>query len=1423
MRSRWFGPLAGRVAAALAVVLLGSAVGVPASSAAPAAAGGTPDARATLASGCETFGFTAMPAVAGVAGPRDVEVADTNLNGFDDLLVASAGGDGDVHQFIAVGNGTFRTSIGPGAPPEVYQAPGTPRNIAVGYFNRDEKPDYAVATTDGVGMWSGNAGTDPSFGPGRGVLFDRNVADVAVADFDRDLLPDLAALDPEVPDDPEDNRVRVFRNLNGGFDSRFTLGDQPTYVQPNFVTAGDLTGNGVPDLLFSSHAQSTASVVRDGKLSPAPRIEGLGEAWKPAIADFDLDGQLDAAVAILGEDRIRLWRGFHDPAGGSGPPPADQELPSVDLAPLTPGPEGPHDVDVADVNRDGRPDLVVVGYASRAVYVFPGRGDGTFGQPAVLAAGRRPVQAAVGRFDNNQSLDVVVLDEVDNSLRVYLNTCTEPGPNLSVADLEATQVIQDQSNSVALVADRRTVVRAYVGTDAATPAVTAALHGFRPDGTSLGPPISPANPGRTLVPDRTVRRGQLGGGFLFELPTNWTSEGEVRLRVEVNPDRRVTEPTYLDNVHERTVRFLASNPVRIQLVGFGFKRDGKWVLPAEAELNRAESLLRRTLPTSRLEVTRTEFRDEHPYSWINDDIYRLDASDAFSVLSRYQQATAGEREPGVYHLVLVNRPQMGGVAEDIPGWVAVGGSTSPTVIQHELGHLLGARHVECTEDRTDEDGPRPYPYPRGTIGGPDLANPAFAGYDIGDASLGVPRRIVWAPDTSPPVADLMSYCRATWVSDDLWKLWRDRVQNPPVQQGAAGDLLTLSGTIDDAGATLTGQRVARITQRPATTPGPYALRLLDAAGTTLVEHAFTPPAGTEHGATRTFDEVVDFAPDTRRVTLVDTRTGRELAALAVSANRPAVSLTGEAPPDPVPATGPVTLRWTAGDADGGPVTASVLYSPDGSDDWRVLANGVTGTSYTLDAGLLAGTGGAATGRLRVRATDGVNTAEATSGPLTVAGKTPAVRITAPLGGAFFAVGQTVTLAASAADPEQGTLDGSAVRWASSLDGDLGAGATLTPGQLTEGRHLITVTATDADGGQATARTEVTVGRVLTAGSPPLADAGPDRTATEGDVVTLDASRTTDPDGDPVTLSWTVLAEPNGGGLGSGLQLEGTASRPSFRANRGGTYRLELTATDARHGTTTDTVTVTVANPPIEVSPIALDEELRAAGPVSVRATFTDPGVPDAHRCTMDWDVDDAEPAIPGVVTEARNEGVCVATGNLRPGVHLARLTITDSDGGLGQQTIRIVVYDPADVTVAGAGAIVSPPGSWSADLTATGTGEFAFVADLVKGSPTPFGQTTFRLRDRDFAFAGTTNERLTVSGAVGQYRGEGTVNGQSGYSYQVTVADDAAGGRDVDRFRIRIWENDGGRVVYDSGRGAPDDLDPAHLQPVQDGGVVVVG
>ncbi len=94
----------------------------------------------------------------------------------------------------------------------------------------------------------------------------------------------------------------------------------------------------------------------------------------------------------------------------------------------------------------------------------------------------------------------------------------------------------------------------------------------------------------------------------------------------------------------------------------------------------------------------------------------------------------------------------------------------------------------------------------------------------------------------------------------------------------------------------------------------------------------------------------------------------------------------------------------------------------------------------------------------------------------------------------------------------------------------------------------------------------------------MVDAGEDQAATVGVQVTL-AGSASDPDGDPVTLSWTITTRPTGSF--SALSGSATAS-PSFTPDLGGDYVLTLTASDGSLQST-DQVTVSANTPPVAVA------------------------------------------------------------------------------------------------------------------------------------------------------------------------------------------------------------------------------------------------
>lgn len=90
----------------------------------------------------------------------------------------------------------------------------------------------------------------------------------------------------------------------------------------------------------------------------------------------------------------------------------------------------------------------------------------------------------------------------------------------------------------------------------------------------------------------------------------------------------------------------------------------------------------------------------------------------------------------------------------------------------------------------------------------------------------------------------------------------------------------------------------------------------------------------------------------------------------------------------------------------------------------------------------------------------------------------AVRIVAPGDGAVYTYGQEVTFSA-----DTGEADVSTLAWSSSIDGQLGTGASVTTTALSVGAHIITLTATLADA------STLTDSIALTVSPPPVVEVG----------------------------------------------------------------------------------------------------------------------------------------------------------------------------------------------------------------------------------------------------------------------------------------------------------------------------------------------
>ena len=172
-----------------------------------------------------------------------------------------------------------------------------------------------------------------------------------------------------------------------------------------YVATGDVNGDGIADLVtLGGDSPSTLQVqlgLGNGAFS-APTTFTLDEGYPAsiAIADVNGDGRADILVTNQSANSLVILLG-----DGTG---------NFTVPALTPGPQylvtgnNPYQVVVADLNHDGNPDLLVTNIGDNNIGVFLGNGDGSFQSQVLYPAGTAPNSLVVADFNHDGVPDVAV-------------------------------------------------------------------------------------------------------------------------------------------------------------------------------------------------------------------------------------------------------------------------------------------------------------------------------------------------------------------------------------------------------------------------------------------------------------------------------------------------------------------------------------------------------------------------------------------------------------------------------------------------------------------------------------------------------------------------------------------------------------------------------------------------------------------------------------------------------------------------------------------------------------------------------------------------------------------------------------------------------------------------------------------------------
>jgi len=224
---------------------------------------------------------------------------------------------------------------------------------------------------------------------------------VEIADLNGDKIKDLVIANGE------DSSVTILIGTGNGNFREAKGSPFPAGYMPNDIVVADFNKDGKPDLAFANHDRKYLTVLAgDGKggftpLKGSPfHVEVRPHTHGIATGDFNGDGNLDLVTDSWGNNQLAILFG-------------NSEHGFSKTAKYIPVGKHPYQrARVADLNKDGKLDIVTTNLDGNNTTILLGDGKGNFHEPegSPFPCGDSPFGVAIGDINGDGNLDLAIVN-----------------------------------------------------------------------------------------------------------------------------------------------------------------------------------------------------------------------------------------------------------------------------------------------------------------------------------------------------------------------------------------------------------------------------------------------------------------------------------------------------------------------------------------------------------------------------------------------------------------------------------------------------------------------------------------------------------------------------------------------------------------------------------------------------------------------------------------------------------------------------------------------------------------------------------------------------------------------------------------------------------------------------------------------------